>query len=113
MARKELYDIIVEIFASLSAQQVVARLDEAQIGNARMSDMRDLWQHAQLRARERWREVGCPVGNIPALLPPGVPQRFEPRMDPVPALGQHTDAILSELGYDGAAIAALRARGVV
>ena len=89
------------------------RLDEAQIGNARMNDMHDLWEHAQLRARERWVDVDTPVGKIKAMLPPGVPASFEPRMDPVPAIGEHTDAILAELGYEQEAIAKLRAAGVI
>jgi crotonobetainyl-CoA:carnitine CoA-transferase CaiB-like acyl-CoA transferase len=67
----------------------------------------------QLRARNRWREVDSPAGKIEALLPPGVPASFDPRMDPIPGIGQHTDAILAELGYDQAAIAGLRARGVL
>jgi itaconate CoA-transferase len=113
VARKELYAIIAEAFASLTAEQIVDRLDQAQIGNARMNDMHDLWEHAQLKARDRWVEVGTPVGKVKALLPPGVPEVFEPRMDPVPAIGQHTDTVLSELGYDRAAIANLRASGVV
>jgi itaconate CoA-transferase len=112
-ARKELYDIIVELFSALSAEQVVARLDEAQIGNARMNDMHEVWEHAQLAARQRWREVASPAGAIKALLPPGVPESFSPRMDAIPAVGEHTDAILGELGYASAAIADLRARGVV
>jgi itaconate CoA-transferase len=113
IARKELYAIIVEAFSKLTAAQIVERLDEAQIGNARMNEMRDLWDHAQLRARERWTQIDTPVGKIPAMLPPGMPKTFEPRMDAVPALGQHTDAILAELGYDSQAIAKLRAEGVV
>jgi itaconate CoA-transferase len=113
IARKELYAIIVEAFAKLTAAQIVERLDEAQIGNARMNEMRDLWDHAQLRARERWTDIDTPVGKIPAMLPPGVPKSFEPRMGAVPALGQHTDAILTELGYDSSAIAKLHAEGVV
>jgi len=113
IARKELYAIIVEAFAKLTAAQIVERLDEAQIGNARMNEMRDLWDHAQLRARERWTDIDTPVGKIPAMLPPGMPKSFEPRMDAVPALGQHTDAILTELGYDSSAIAKLHAEGVV
>lgn len=112
-ARKELYDIIVELFSTLNAEQVVARLDEAQIGNARMNDMHEVWEHAQLAARKRWREVDSPAGTIKALLPPGMPESFSPRMDAIPAVGEHTDAILGELGYASAAIADLRARGVV
>lgn len=112
-ARNELYRIIVEVFSKLTAQQIVERLDAAQIGNARMNDMHDVWDHAQLRARHRWADVDTPAGKVKAMLPPGVPESFEPRMDPVPAIGQHTDAILGELGYDRAAIATLRSSGVI
>ena len=94
-------------FASLTVDQVMARLDRAGIGYGRMNDMSDLWAHPQLKARKRWREVDSPVGPIPALLPPGANPAFEPRMGAVPALGQHTAAILRELGFDDAAIAAL------
>ena len=103
-----MYAIIVDVFSALTADQVVARLDEAQIANARVNDMHELWAHPQLKARERWRSVNTPEGTIPALLPPGLPQGFTPRMDPVPSLGEHTDAILGELGYDAAATARLR-----
>src|SRR5215470_10976789 len=112
-AREELYQIIVDAFAQLTAAQIVQRLDDAQIGNARMNDMQELWAHAQLRARQRWVDVETPAGKITAMLPPGVPDRFSPRMDPIPAVGQHTDAILSELGYDRAEITNLRAHGVI
>jgi itaconate CoA-transferase len=112
-ARKELYAIIVEALSGLTAAQIVERLDAAQIGNARMNDMREVWDHAQLRARNRWVEVDTPVGAIKALLPPGVPKSFDPRMDPVPSIGQHTDVILGEIGYDQASIAKLRAQGVI
>ncbi|MBX9965774.1 MAG: CoA transferase [Burkholderiales bacterium] len=112
-ARQELYPIIVETFSTMTAAQIVERLDAAQIGNAQMNDMHDVWEHAQLRARNRWVDVDTPNGPIKALLPPGVPESFDPRMDPIPAIGQHTDAILDELGYDAAAIARLHADGVV
>lgn len=112
-ARKELYQIIVDALSHLNAAEIVKRLDDAQIGNARMNDMREVWEHAQLRARDRWKEVESPAGKIKAMLPPGVPESFDPRMDPIPAIGQHTDAILGELGYDKAAIAGLRASGVI
>jgi itaconate CoA-transferase len=112
-ARHELYPIIVETFSTMTAAQIVERLDAAQIGNAQMNDMHDVWEHAQLRARNRWVDVDTPNGPIKALLPPGVPESFEPRMDAIPAIGEHTDAILGELGYDAAAIARLHADGVV
>ncbi|URI06315.1 CoA transferase [Aquincola tertiaricarbonis] len=106
-ARDELRAIIVDAFSPLTAPQVVERLEAAQIANARVNTMHEVWAHPQLQARDRWREVGSPAGALPALLPPGS-WHEEPRMDPVPALGEHTDAILSELGLDAAAIASLR-----
>jgi crotonobetainyl-CoA:carnitine CoA-transferase CaiB-like acyl-CoA transferase len=108
--RVALRALIVEAFAPLTADEVLRRLDAAQIANAQVNTMREFWVHPQLAARERWREVGSPVGSIPALLPPGQWDDGDgPRMDPVPALGEHTDALLSELGYDPETIAALRA----
>jgi len=106
--REALSAIILELFGKLSTEQVVARLDEAQIANARMNDMADLWAHPQLQARQRWQTVGSPAGDIPALLPPGRNNAFDYRMDPVPAVGQHTESILRELGQSEDAIAALR-----
>jgi crotonobetainyl-CoA:carnitine CoA-transferase CaiB-like acyl-CoA transferase len=78
-----------------------------------MNDMAGLWAHPQLQARERWQTVGSPAGDIPALLPPGRSSAFDYRMDPVPAVGQHTEAILRELGQDEADIASLRATGAI
>ncbi|WP_020654697.1 CaiB/BaiF CoA transferase family protein [Massilia niastensis] len=107
-ARLELRALIVDAFAALTAADVVARLDEAQIANANVNTMSEVWAHPQLAARGRWTEVASPVGNIPALLPPGSWEEQAPRMDAVPALGQHTDAILAELGYEAGRIARLR-----
>ncbi|SIO07973.1 Crotonobetainyl-CoA:carnitine CoA-transferase CaiB [Paraburkholderia phenazinium] len=112
-AREALRGVIVEAFAPLTAAQVIERLEAAGIANAQMNTLSDVWVHPQLAARERWQEVDTPAGTIPALLPPGLPTSFEPRMDPVPALGEHTDAILRELGYDSAQIDALRAAGAI
>ena len=80
----------------------------AQIANARMNSMAEVWAHPQLKARERWQNVGSPVGDIPALLPPGRNSSFDYRMDAVPAVGEHTDAILRALGRSDVEIAALR-----
>ncbi len=112
-AREALRQIIVEAFRELSAPQVVERLQQAQIANARVNTMQEVWDHPQLRARRRWRQIDSPVGPLPALLPPGSWDDGEPRMDAVPALGEHTDSILRELGLDADAIAALRVEKAV
>ncbi len=96
--RDALRAIIVETFAALGTAQVLERLDAAQIANARMNDMAGLWAHPQLQARDRWRQVGSPAGAIPALLPAGRQSAFDYRMDPVPAVGEHTESILRSLG---------------
>ena len=111
--RDALKAIILDRFAALTAPQVVALLDAAGIANANVNEMRDVWAHPQLAARDRWREIGTPQGVIPALLPPATPDTFDARMDPVPALGQHTDAILAEIGLTDAEIATLRSEGAI
>ena len=104
--------IICTAFAELTANQVVDRLEAAGIANAHINDMAAVWAHPQLAARNRWRNVSTPVGDIPALLPPGG-VGDEARMDPIPALGEHSAAILAELGYSNAEIAALADKGVI
>jgi itaconate CoA-transferase len=111
--RAELSALIIEAFATLTAEQVAQRLEQSGIANAQVNTMQEVWAHPQLQARGRWREVQTSAGTIPALLPPGSWQHGEPRMDAVPALGQHTDAILSHYGYSSDAITTLRAHGVV
>jgi itaconate CoA-transferase len=106
--RQALRTLIVEVFSKLTAQEVVERLEAAQIANARINDMHELWRHEQLQARSRWVDVGTPAGPVPALLPPGLTGHGDVRMDPVPALGEHTEAILAQLGYSAGDIAALR-----
>ena len=114
-ARAALHEIIVTTFATMSSEQVITRLDQAQIANAHVNDMQALWQHPQLQARQRWTQVDTPSGEVPALLPPGAsPDDDAPaRMDPIPALGQHTDAILTELGWRDTDIARLREAGAI
>ena len=111
--RETLKALIVQTFSRLTTAQVLERLDQAQIANARMNDMAGLWVHPQLQARERWRTVGSPAGDIPALLPPGRHSSFDYRMDPVPQVGQHTDTILRALGRSDADIARLRASSAI
>jgi itaconate CoA-transferase len=111
--RAQLQAVIEAVLTTLPSAQVLARLDAAQIANASVNDMAGLWAHPQLAARERWRQVASPGGAIPALLPPGAHSSFEARMDAIPAVGQHTDAILRELGRHDADIAALRASAAI
>lgn len=111
--RTELKAIIDACFAKLTTAEVCERLDQAPIANARMNDMDGLWAHPQLAARERWQTVGSPAGDIPALLPPGKNSAFTYRMDPIPKLGAHTEAILKSLGHSAEAIANLRAKKAI
>lgn len=112
-AREELRRLIVEVFSGLTAEQVVARLDAAQIANASVNTMQDVWAHAQLQARSRWVDVDTPAGPVPALLPPGISDASKVRMDAVPALGQHTEALLAELNLKPQEIEQLRADGAI
>ena len=111
--RTELKAIIDACFAKLTTAEVCERLDQAPIANARMNDMDGLWAHPQLAARQRWQTVGSPAGDIPALLPPGKNSAFTYRMDPIPKLGAHTEAILKSLGHGAEAIANLRTKKAI
>lgn len=111
--RAELQTAIAAVFSALRSAEVLQRLELAQIANASVNDMAGVWAHPQLAARMRWRTVDSPAGPLPALLPPGVSSSFEPRMDAVPAIGEHTDAILHALGRSDADIALLRQAGAI
>jgi crotonobetainyl-CoA:carnitine CoA-transferase CaiB-like acyl-CoA transferase len=96
--RQALKKEICDAFANSTSGQVIERLDNASIANAKVNDMQGVWNHPQLKARGRWTEVDTPAGRIPALLPPGFGVDTEARMDAVPAVGEHNKAILAELG---------------
>jgi itaconate CoA-transferase len=96
--RKELKAIIEEVFQGASAETWLERLQAAGIANAKVNDMEGLWNHPQLKARNRWSEVETSVGGIPALRPAGAADGMEARMDPIPNVGQHGEAILEEFG---------------
>jgi formyl-CoA transferase len=111
--RDALEDLISARFAALDADTAVALLDQAGVASARLNTVTDFLGHPVLAGRDRWRTVSTPGGPIQALLPPAGLTGVEPVMDPVPAVGQHTDAILRDLGRTDKDIAALRASGVI
>lgn len=111
--RQALRALIVESFSTLNFDAVFDRLEHAQIANARVNDMQGVWDHPQLQARDRWREVETSAGTVPSLLPPGSNSAFEPRMDAVPGLGQHTEQVLRELGLGTDRIEQMRAAGAI
>jgi len=111
--RQALRAQIVESFSTLDFDAVFDRLEHAQIANARVNDMQGVWDHPQLRARDRWRQVDTSAGTVPSLIPPGSNSAFEPRMDAVPGLGQHTEHLLRELGLNTDRIERMRAAGAI
>jgi itaconate CoA-transferase len=104
---------IVDAFSSLTIEEVTTRLEAAQIANARVNQMKDVWDHPQLKARQRWVDVASPVGMLSALKPPASNLSFEARIDAIPALGEHTDAILAEVGCSPEQVAKLRQAGAI
>jgi len=111
--RHELTELIEDYFSHMTSLDVVKKLDAAGIANGRLNEPGDVWQHVQFSARDRWREVETPGGPVKALLPPFTFTDTEAVMGDVPALGQHTDVVLRELGYDQRAIDALHSAGAV
>ena len=111
--RPELRAIITEVFSQKTLASVTERLDGAKIGNATMNSMQQVWDHAQLAARDRWRSVESSNGPVKAMLPPGVPKEFSPRMDRIPDAGEHSEKILSEFGYSDSDIDELKFGGVI
>jgi itaconate CoA-transferase len=97
--REDVEAAIDACLSTLSTSEAVARLEEAGIATARVNDMAALWSHPQLAARQAWVEIETPAGAMPALKPLAG-ESWEPRMDPVPDLGEHNAKILAELGLD-------------
>ena len=111
--RDELTRIIEHAFATLTVEEAVQRLDSAAIANGRLNDVHGFASHEQLRARKRWRTIGTSGGEIDALLPPVDLDHVDAVMGDVPAVGEHTESVLAELGYDHAAIESMRATGAI
>jgi itaconate CoA-transferase len=111
--RAQLDQAMQTVFRKLTATEIIARLESAQIATARMNTVQEYVEHPQLKARERWSTVQSSVGPLPALLPPVIMENVRPVMNEIPALGQHSDAILRELGFDPEKIAAWRREKVI
>ncbi|MGH7289900.1 MAG: CaiB/BaiF CoA transferase family protein, partial [Myxococcota bacterium] len=111
--RDALNDAIGTWCAQHDLADIQKTADEAGIGNSRYNLPSEVVAHPQLAARDRWRKVGSSRGDIPALLPPPVISGFEPPMGAVPGLGEHTDAVLAELGFSTDQIARLRDEGAI
>ena len=89
------------------------RLESANIANARVNEIQDLWQHPQLQARQRWIEVDSPVGKIPTLKPVGLSNAGDFTVQAIPSLGQHTLSILNELDFNPEYIQSLELEGII
>jgi itaconate CoA-transferase len=111
--REAMHAEIDRVFSRLGSDEIVQRLQRADIANARLNTMEEFWRHPQLAARGRWRTVGSPAGDLAMLKPPFNLDGMEPRMDAIPAVGEHTEAVLRELGYSGAAVERLRRDGAI
>jgi itaconate CoA-transferase len=111
--RAALHAVIEEMFSRSSAAVIADRLERAHIAHGRMNTMVEFVNHPQLAARDRWRKVASPVGPVPALLPPTAIRGTEPVMGPIPEVGQHSEAILLELGFDREDVARWRSAGAI
>lgn len=111
--REALGAILAEAAGALTTEDLTRRLDAARIAYARMNSMPDFLAHPQLHARGRWREIATPAGAVTVLAPPVAIDGIEARMGAVPAVGEHTDAILAELGFHPDTIAEWKAKGTI
>ncbi|NOT26223.1 MAG: CoA transferase [Acidobacteria bacterium] len=111
--RPALHDLINDVFAHLSLEEVTVRLEAADIAHARLNSVPEFLEHPQLSARGRWTEIDSEAGSLRALRPPVEMENVDPVMGRVPALGEHTDAILEELDIDRDTIAGWRRSGTI
>jgi itaconate CoA-transferase len=111
--RQAMHEEIERVFTRLTSGQIVERLEAADIANARLNTMEEFWRHPQLEARGRWCTVASPAGDLKMLKPPINLDAMAPRLEPVPALGEHTDAVLAELGYSDGDLERLRREGAI
>lgn len=111
--RDSLRQIIIDTFNALTQIEVIERLDEAKIANASVNEMQDVWKHPQLKARNRWTEVDTPIGKIPTLKPVGLNTENDYLIKSVPSLGENSESILRQLGYDSEKIQEFRKLSII
>jgi len=111
--RVALHEAIEAVFRDLSAPEIIERLEAARIAHARLNSVAEFVEHPQLTARDCWRDIESPVGPLRALVPPVRMEGVEPVMNAVPSLGQHSQTILEELGFDPDTIARWRKEGTI
>jgi itaconate CoA-transferase len=98
--REAMTAAIETVFGTLTSAEALERLDGAGIANARVNSVKEYLDHPQLAASDSWREIESPVGPIKALRPPARLEGMEPSMGAIPTVGQHSEAVLAELGFD-------------
>jgi itaconate CoA-transferase len=111
--RDAMHAEVEKIFMKLKSREILERLEKAEIANAKLNSMQEFWDHPQLAARDRWREIGSPAGPIRAMKPPFNLDGFEARMDAVPALGEHSRSILADLGFASTEIQRMEQSGII
>jgi len=111
--RDAMHAEIEDAFSRKTSEEIIRLLESAGVANAKLNSVQEFWDHPQLKARDRWREVGSPAGPIKATKPPFNLDGFEPRMDALPALGAHSAAILAELGFDPVDIEKMKSENII
>lgn len=111
--REPLRQLIVECFSYLTREQVIERLEKAKIANASVNEMQDVWHHPQLKARQRWMEVETPIGKVPTLKPVGLNNEDDFVIKSVPALGENSESILSDLNYSSSEIEQFKQQHII
>jgi itaconate CoA-transferase len=111
--RVALEEMIEEVLSSVPREEVVQRLERADIPFGSVNDVAEFVAHPQLAARDRWRDVDTPAGPLRAIISPIDLEGMPPQMGPIPDVGDHTDEILGELGYEPDEVLRLREMGAV
>jgi crotonobetainyl-CoA:carnitine CoA-transferase CaiB-like acyl-CoA transferase len=111
--RVALETMIEDALSTVPRAEVVRRLEIADIPFGSVNEVAEFVDHPQLAARDRWREIASPAGPLRAIIPPIDLEGATPQMGAIPAVGQHTDDILTGLGCDPEEIVRLRETRVI